>query len=383
MQALEGVKVIDFSKWLPGQYCGMVLADYGADVIKVESPQGDTTRGFTPLKEKNLSYWHLALNRNKKGLTLNLKTEEGREILRRLCTKADVFLEGFRPGFLESLGLGFADLQKINPRLIYCAITGFGAEGKYKHLPAHDLNILGLSGLDSQDDTGRVTFSEVQVTALGSSLNAVSAITMALYVREKTGKGQALDINLFDTAISQQIVGIASRLGCRQEGGSPFGRFGAYYNIYETKDHRFLTVGTIEPKFWKKFCELIKAPDLAERQFDFDHEKEISERVAKAVSSKTLAEWVKLVGADEYCVTPVKTLDEAIDSDIVKVSGMLEEKQEDVGPVTYVEPAFKMSATPGKIRFRAPKLGEHNQEILTELGFTKEEIAGFKAKGAI
>ena len=383
MQALEGIKVIDFSKWLPGQYCGMVLADYGADVIKVEAPAGDPCRGFTPQKEAGLSFWNLALNRNKRGLTLNLKTEAGREILRRLAAEADVFLEGFRPGYLDSIGCGYEVLQKLNPRLIFCGITGFGETGKFKHLPAHDLNVIGLAGLDSLDDAGQLCVGEVQVSALGSSLNAVAAITMALYAREKTGKGQRLDINLYDTALSLQIVGIASRLGCRQVGGSPFGRLGSYYNIYKTKDGRFLTVGTIEPKFWRQFCHLINAPELADQQFDFDHEDEQIKRIAAAVKTKTLAEWETLIGADEFCVTPVHTVDEALDSDITKEAGMLVKKQEDVGEITYVQPAFKMSATPGSIRRRAPRLGEHNAEILQALGYDTAGRAQLKKDGAI
>lgn len=153
-QALQGVKVIDFSQWLPGQYCGMVLADFGADVVKVERPGGDPNRAFAPQLAPGQSSWNLALNRNKRGLTLQLKTPEGRAVLRRLLEEADVFLEGFRPGYLESLGLGWETVRAWNPRLIYCSITGFGQTGKYCHKPAHDLNIVGLAGLDFLTDGG-------------------------------------------------------------------------------------------------------------------------------------------------------------------------------------------------------------------------------------
>ncbi len=383
MQALAGIKVLDFSKWLPGQYCGMVLADYGADVIKVESIKGDTTRGFTPIKEPGLSYWHLALNRNKRDLTVNLKSKEGPEIVRRLAKEADVLLEGFRPGFLETLGLGWEDLKKLNPRLIFCSVTGFGDHGPYCHLPAHDLNVIGLTGLDSLDDVGQLCLSEVQISALGSSLNAVSAIALALFSRERTGRGQKLEVNLYATALSLEIVGIASRLGCRQEGGSPFGRYGSYYNVYRTKDGRFLTVGTIEPKFWQRFCQLINLPDLASRQFDFAHEEEIIRRIAREIGTKTLAQWQELIGGENFCVTPVLTLDEALGSDLTKKSEMLMTRREDVGPVTYVQPAFKMSGTPGQIRFRAPKLGEHNREILGQLGYSAAEITSLETEGAV
>ena len=153
--ALQGIKVVDFSQWLPGQYCGMVLADYGADVIKVEGVTGDPNRNFAPRLAPGMSSWNLALNRNKRGITVNLKTEEGKEILKRLLKEADVFLEGFRPGYLQSKGLGYEDVKQVNPRLIYCSITGFGQDSKYKQQPAHDLNIIGLSGMCShQRGTG-------------------------------------------------------------------------------------------------------------------------------------------------------------------------------------------------------------------------------------
>nr|MBP7224699.1 CoA transferase [Phascolarctobacterium sp.] len=160
MALLEGIKVVDFSKWLPGQYCGMLLGDYGADVIKIEDLQGDATRRFWPEKTKGMSYWHLMLNRNKRGVALNLKKDGGRDLLLKLLQEADVFLEGFRPGYLARYGLDYTSVHKINPRLVYCSITGFGQES---HKPAHDLNVVGLAGLNNLDDVGRACVSEVQV----------------------------------------------------------------------------------------------------------------------------------------------------------------------------------------------------------------------------
>lgn len=216
MQALEGIKIIDFSKWLPGQYCGMVLGDFGADVIKVEDVKGDVTRGFTPAKEPGMSYWHLMLNRNKRGITVNLKTPAGREVLLRLLKEADVFLEGFRPGYLKMLGLDYESVSKINPRLIYCSITGFGPEGKYKHMPSHDLNVIGLAGVAAPEDGTDISVPSVQVAALGGSLNAISGILMALYARERTGKGQLVNVDLYSSAINAEITAISSVIGCRE-----------------------------------------------------------------------------------------------------------------------------------------------------------------------
>lgn len=385
MQALERIKIIDFSKWLPGQYCGMVLGDFGADVIKVEDVKGDVTRGFTPAKEPGMSYWHLMLNRNKRGITVNLKTPAGREVLLRLLKEADVFLEGFRPGYLKMLGLDYESVSKINPRLIYCSITGFGPEGKYKHMPSHDLNVIGLAGVAAPEDGTDISVPSVQVAALGGSLNAISGILMALYARERTGKGQLVNVDLYSSAINAEITAISSVIGCRETGMPSFGRTAShYYSVYKTKDGRYLSIGTIEPKFWQKMCRLIDLPELESRQFDFAHSAEIKEKLAAAFAGKTQAEWLELIGKDEFCVTPIRTLQEALDSSLTtEQSQMLVTKKEDFGNYTYVKSAAKLSDTPGTIRKRAPYLGEHTQEVLESAGYTKEEIAAMHEKGEI
>lgn len=385
MQALEGIKIIDFSKWLPGQYCGMVLGDFGADVIKVEDVKGDVTRGFTPAKEPGMSYWHLMLNRNKRGITVNLKTPAGREVLLRLLKEADVFLEGFRPGYLKMLGLDYESVSKINPRLIYCSITGFGPEGKYKHMPSHDLNVIGLAGVAAPEDGTDISVPSVQVAALGGSLNAISGILMALYARERTGKGQLVNVDLYSSAINAEITAISSVIGCRETGMPSFGRTAShYYSVYKTKDGRYLSIGTIEPKFWQKMCRLIDLPEFESRQFDFAHSAEIKEKLAAAFAGKTQAEWLELIGKDEFCVTPIRTLQEALDSSLTtEQSQMLVTKKEDFGNYTYVKSAAKLSDTPGTIRKRAPYLGEHTQKVLESAGYTKEEIAAMHEKGEI
>lgn len=381
--ALQGIKVVDFSQWLPGQYCGMVLADFGADVIKVEGVQGDPNRNFAPQLAPGMSSWNLALNRNKKGITVNIKTEQGQEILKKLLKQADVFLEGFRPGYLQSKGLGYEEIAGINPGLVYCSITGFGQESKYKQQPAHDLNIIGLSGMNFLNDTGNVAISEVQVSAIGSSLNAVAAISVALLSREKTGKGQYIDVSLYNTALSMQIVSLASILGCRVTGDTPFGRRAHYYDVYKTKDGKYISVGTIEPKFWQAFCEMIELPELKNRQYDFAHEDEMTQMIRSKLLTKTRDEWIALAEKGTFCVTPVYSPDEALENDMTRESGMLETRAENIGPVTYLHAAVKMSGTPASIRFRAPYVGEHNREVLTALGYTDEEITMFKDAGIV
>lgn len=380
MNLLEGIKVVDFSKWLPGQYCGMLLGDYGADVIKIEDLAGDATRKFWPEKAPGMSYWHMMLNRNKRGVALNIKKDGGRQALTRLLAEADVFLEGFRPGYLARYGLDYETIHKINPRLVYCSITGFGQNC---HKPAHDLNVIGLAGLNSLDDVGGACVSEVQVSAIGSGLNALSGIAMALLARERTGQGQHLDVNLYATALSMQVTGISSLWGCQETGDTPFGRTAHYYNIYQTKDKRFLTVGTIEPKFWQRFCDLIECPELEKRQFDFAHEAELKKLVASKIAAKTQKEWLELIGAAEFCVTPVCSLDEALRSQLTAQENMLQEQECDLGKLRYVSGPVKFSDAGAIISRRAPYLGEHTQEVLAALGYSDEAISALSAEGAI
>ena len=380
MKLLEGVKVIDFSKWLPGQYCGMLLGDYGAEVIKIEDLEGDATRRFWPEKAAGMSYWHMMLNRNKRGVALNLKKTGGRELLLKLLRDADVFLEGFRPGYLARYGLDYASVRQINPRLVYCSITGFG---QHCHKPAHDLNVIGLAGLTSLDDVGGACVSEVQVSAIGSGLNALSGIAMALFARERTGEGQHLDVNLYATALSMQVTGISSLWGCAETGDAPFGRTAHYYNIYRTKDNRFLTVGTIEPKFWQRFCDLIGCAELEKRQFDFAHGEEIKKLVADKIAAKTQAEWLELIGGAEFCVTPVCSLEEALQSQLTQQEQILQEAECDLGKLRYIGGPVKFSAEQSVISRRAPYLGEHTQEILQQLGYDEAAIAALCSEGAI
>lgn len=380
MSLLEGIKVIDFSRWLPGQYCSMLLGDYGADIIKIEDTAGDATRRFFPEKAAGMSYWHLMLNRNKRGVALNIRKDGGRQLLLKLLAKADVFLEGFRPGYLAKYGLDYASVSKINPRLVYCSITGFGQNC---HKPAHDLNVIGLAGLNSLDDTGGACVSEVQVSAVGSGLNALSGIALALLARERTGSGQHLDVNLYATALSLQTTAASSLWGCRETGCRPFGRTAHYYNIYKTADGRYLSVGTIEPKFWQSFCGLIGCPELERRQFDFAHEEELKNIIAERIAGKTQKEWLEIIGKAEFCVTPVCTLDEALGSQLTEQEQMIMEADSDLGRLRYMGSPVKFSGAPAEIRRRAPRLGEHTAEVLQELGYTEEEKELLRREGAV
>lgn len=383
MRVLEKIKVIDLSRWLPGQYCGMVLGDFGAEVIKIDDIDGDATRSFVPQKESGMSYWHLALNRNKRGLALDLRTEEGRDILRKLLATADVLIEGFRPGFLDKIGFSYDSVSRSNPGLIYCSITGFGRTGGARHKPAHDLNVVGLAGIAALDDAGSACVADIQVSAVGASMNAVSGILLALLARERTGRGQRIDVSLYNTALGMQATAAASLWGCSETGDEPFGRVVHYYNLYRTKDGKYLTVGTLEPKFWQELCRLLDREDLTGRQFDFAHGRELQTELAGAFLAKTRQEWLDLIGGREFCVTPVCSLEEALASELTTESGMVGAREEDLGTVKYLQPAISLSETPGAVERRAPRMGEHREEILAALGYDKNEIAELANKHII
>lgn len=383
MRVLEKIKVIDLSRWLPGQYCGMVLGDFGAEVIKIDDIDGDATRSFVPQKESGMSYWHLALNRNKRGLALDLRTEEGRDILRKLLATADVLIEGFRPGFLDKIGFSYDSVSRSNPGLIYCSITGFGRTGGARHKPAHDLNVVGLAGIAALDDAGSACVADIQVSAVGASMNAVSGILLALLARERTGRGQRIDVSLYNTALGMQATAAASLWGCSETGDEPFGRVVHYYNLYRTKDGKYLTVGTLEPKFWQELCRLLDREDLTDRQFDFAHGRELQAELAGAFLAKTRQEWLDLIGGREFCVTPVCSLEEALASELTTESGMVGAREEDLGTVKYLQPAISLSETPGAVERRAPRIGEHREEILAALGYGKNEIAELANKHII
>lgn len=380
MNLLDGIKVVDFSKWLPGQFCGMLLGDYGADIIKLEDLSGDAPRKFFPEREPGMSYWNLMLNRNKRSLAFDLKKEEGRELLLKLLKDADVFLEGFRPGYLARYGLDYGTVHAVNPRLIYVSVTGFGQSS---HKPAHDLNVIGLAGLSFLDDEGEACVSEIQISALGSALNALSAISLALFARERSGEGQFIDVNLYATALSLQTTAVSSMWGCEETGTPRFSRVTHYYNNYRTKDGRYLTVGTIEPKFWQRFCDLIGCPELKGEQFHFAREKELIAIIKEKIAAKTLAEWLALIGNEEFCVTPVLGLKEALASELTAREEMLETKPSDIGDIRYLKGPVKFSAARSEIRHRAPRLGEHTAEILGALGYKPEEISALKQKNII
>ncbi|HLR80728.1 MAG TPA: CaiB/BaiF CoA-transferase family protein [Bacillota bacterium] len=369
---LQSVRVLDLTRLLPGPYCTMMLADFGAEVIKIEEPKiGDYLRDFEPKVDADGAMFH-SLNRNKKSVSLDLKSDEGKESFLQFVRQADVVIESFRPGVMKRLGLDYETLQKINPRLIYCAITGYGQTGPYANLPGHDLNFISYAGLldlmgesDGEPIIPATTIADIG----GGALPATIGILLALFNRQETGRGQLVDISMLDGVISwlQTVLPnylLAGEVPQRGQQMLDGGR--ACYAIYETKDERYLSVGALEPKFWKLFCESIDRKDFIPLLEAPLHEQyRLKYEIQMIISRKTLSEWMEIFSDVEACVSPVLTIDEMVKNPQVLAREMIQRFA--AGPwknMRQIGIPIKLSETPGRIRTPAPKLGEHTDTLL-------------------
>jgi crotonobetainyl-CoA:carnitine CoA-transferase CaiB-like acyl-CoA transferase len=329
------------------------------------------------------------LGRNKRSLTLNLKAPEGREIFHKLAKDADVVLEGGRPGGAAKLGVDYETLRAINPRLVYCSISGYGQDGPYAARVGHDVNYLGFAGVMDVTGTagGPPAIPGVQIADLGGGASmAVAGILAALLARESTGTGQYVDIGMMDGAIAWQVINVFNLLG---QGIEPrrgdtllTGRYPCYA-VYETKDGRHVTVGALEPHFWRRLCQELGMPELAERQFaDGDERTAMFERVRAKFRERTMAEWVAQLADLDICFGPVATLSEALDDPQARHREMVVELPDKRGERrrTLGNP-IKLSATPPTFRTPPPDLGDHTDEVLAAIGYSAEAIAGLRARG--
>ncbi|GHU50248.1 CoA transferase [Clostridia bacterium] len=374
MQALEGIRVLDLSRLLPGPYCSMTLADFGAEVIKIESPgEGDYAREFSPIHECGMGYFFLMLNRNKKSVSLDLKNTDDLETFLALAKTADVVIDGFRPGITDRLGIGYSALSELNPRLIYCAITAFGQNGPYSQVAGHDLNLMSLAGatnlIGSPD--GPPAISGVQTADLSSAMNAVNGILLAILAREKTGRGQFIDIAMYDSVLAM-LPADANIYFCNGEttkrGGSWLTGQLPNYSIFETKDRRYISLGAVEKKFWARICETIGRDDLIETFGDPKRREDVFRLLSDIFKSRTMAEWVMAFEKADACFSPVLELDEAFNHPQALAREMIVEFDDPrIGKHMHTGMPIKLSDTPGTIRSAAPKLGEHNREILSPL----------------
>lgn len=389
MQALEGIRVLDLTRLLPGSYTSLMLADYGAEVIMVEDPAGESGRHTGPFIG-GLSARHLLLNRNKKSITLNLRKTRGQELLTELARKADVLVENFRPGTMGRFGLGYNELKEVNPRLIFCSLTGYGQSGPDRDKPGHDINYIsktGILGLSAAPG-GNLSFPGVAIADLGGgSLMAVMGILLALTVRGKSGQGQYIDVSMADGITSWLPLAAYEYLaGGKAPGPGEFMYAGslACYNTYQTKDGRHLALGALEPKFWGTFCQWIGCEEFIPIQRDPAQQARMRTILQEKFIARTLAEWMSDAGDREMCLTPVNTLKEALEDPRTAARDMVfEVDQAASGKIRQLGFPVKMSLTPATYRRGAPSLGEHTREVLGELGLQPSDLEVLRREGVL
>ncbi len=383
---LEGIRVLDLSQMLPGPFCTQLLGDYGAEIIKVEDINGERARNTYPYIDNQGARFY-ALNRNKKSIQLDLRKPEGREVLKKLTAISDVIVDGFRPGVLDRLGLSYEVLKGVNERIIYCSINAYGSTGPLKDVPAHDVNILSLAGITGLTGTkeGKPALSTLQLGGTaGGSLFAALAILMALNCRHKTGKGQFCDISMMDGLISLLAYTLSewSGTGLLPEMGNGLLTGGyAYFNVYETKDNKYLSVGLAEDKFWEEFCKRIGKPDYIGFQRVPDMQEKLIAGVAEIIKEKTQEEWVDLFSDINICIAPVLALDEMCEHPQVVDRGMIIKKQDFRGSgkeMVFAGLPVKFSENPGELKFNFPEAGEHTEELLTAVGYNQDDIKKLK-----
>ena len=382
---LDRFLILDLTRLLPGAYCTLLLADLGADVVKVERPgSGDPLREAPPLVD-GMGAAHLALDRGKRSITLDLKSPEGPEVLLRLVERAHALVESFRPGVLDRLGVGYGSLSRRNRRLVYCALTGYGQDGPYRDRPGHDVDYVALAGLlaATGPSEGPPVIPAAQTADLAGGMGGAVGTLACLLEAERTGRGRLVDLAMLDAAASWAALPWSWYLAT---GTSPSrGRWFltgalACYRVYEAGDGGYLAVGALEAKFWRALCDALDVPELAATHLDPDRQEEMAARLAEIFLSRSRDEWVAALAGLEACVAPVNDVAEAlVDPQLLHREMVGEAGGRPVGPGPLVKLSDQL---PGPLN-PAPALGEHTAAVLAEAGFTEQEVAGLRARGVV
>lgn len=388
MNALQGLRVLDLSRVLAGPYCTMMLADYGADIIKIEPPEvGDDSRAFGPFVGKESAYF-MSLNRNKRSMTLNFKRKEECDLFKEMVKQADVVVENYRPGTMEKFGLGYEELKQINPRLIYAACSGFGHSGPYRDKPAYDIIVQAMGGIMSitGPENGEPTRVGASVGDVIAGMFTAYGVMMALFHRERTGEGQKVDVGMLDcqlavleNAIARYVTSgaVPGPLGNRHPSITPFSSF--------TAQDGHIIVGAGNDRLWERLCNILGRPELVkDERFNSNSNrtanvKELQGILNSIFKNKTIQEWLNILEDAGLPCAPINTIDKIVNDPHIKAREMIVEVEHPIaGKLKMPGVPVKMSATPGAVTTHAPLLGQHTSEILKELlGWDEAKVQEF------
>ena len=387
--ALQGTKVLDMTWVGPGPFCTTLLGDLGADVIKIHEPHPERHGGLILQVFPNSP--DFPGFRNCKTMGLNLKSEEGRNIFYDLSKTADVVIEGSRPGVMKRLGIDYATIKKMNPSIVYASLTGYGQDGPYRNLVGHDINYISIGGLLGITGTagGEPVIPGIPIADFaGGGLSATIAILVALMVRERTGKGQFVDVSITDTLVGLMSIWINPYLtwgiAC-QRGETWLSGQWPWYNVYETKDRKYISIGALEAGFYTNLCQLLGREDFIEHQYaEGEKREEIFQYFKKTFLTKTRDEWVKILRQKDTCVAPVYSIDELVSDPQLLARGMIKEIPHPVlGKIKQVGFMFKLLNSPPQIRNWSTRFGQHTAEIMRTLGYETASIEALRQKGVI
>lgn len=383
---LSSLKILDFSTLLPGPFASLLLADMGADVLRVESPSRMDLVRVLPPHDQGVSASHAYLNRNKRGIALDLKKPEAVQLVKQLVQDYDIVLEQFRPGVMDKLGVGYEALKAINPRLIYVSITGYGQTGPYKDRAGHDINYLALAGLASytgRRDSGPLPLGIQAADIAGGSLHGVIGLLAAVVQRQVTGQGQQVDISMTDCAFSLHAMAGAGYLACGVEPAmenQPLNG-GSFYDYYQSRDGRWFSVGSLEPQFMQQFCAALGRPELAARGLSLrpEDQQALKREIQNEFDKRDFADWCERFAALDACVEPVLSLAEAVEHPQLQARGVVTEVPRDSAePQRQIACPIRFSAGLDTPRHIGVSVGAHTDQVLTELGYSIEQIAAWR-----